>query len=202
MTVQLYSVSLLRKFVTWYKKRRRETHYAEGSHQLAWQDCHGFIWLRGRLTGLEIATCSQPGVDFSWVGGDPRTPEQIACAREVPAAISYGEEPGREPCPPECLPCRRSEGRVAMTQDGTPREAYRAFVERMLRVHSVSFHPDTPMTRYVYGLGLVTSGARVFSPAVAAELQAEHDALYGALEDGDDPYAIAIEVFQAFENER
>ncbi len=89
-----------------------------------------------------------------------------------------------------------------MVKEVSPREAYRAFVERMLRVHRVSFHRDTPMTQYVYGLGLVTDGARVFSPVMAGDLQAEHDALYGALQDGDDPYAIAIEVFEAFGKEQ
>jgi hypothetical protein len=177
MTERRYPVILLRRFVTGYKKRQ-ETHYPEGSRQLAWQDRHGFIWLMSAdRPNIAIATCSKPGVDFSWAERDPRTAEERARAREVPAAISYGEE---------------------ATMDGSPRAAYRAFVERMLRIHRVSFHPDTPMTQYVY----VMTGARVFAPAMAADLQAEHDALYGALEDGDDPYAIAVEVFEAFGKDR
>jgi hypothetical protein len=88
----LYEVRLLRKFVA----AARSNHpvvYPEGSEQYAWQDRHGFLWLRGKTTGWEFSTCSKPGVDFVWLDGvDPRKPSEMAIAREVPAAVGYGED--------------------------------------------------------------------------------------------------------------
>lgn len=90
--LRLHEVLLLRKFVAGAKSKH-PTIYPAGSIQLAWQDRHGFLWLRGKTTGWEFSTTSKPGVDFEWSGGkDPRTPEEIGVAREAPAAISKGED--------------------------------------------------------------------------------------------------------------
>ena len=90
--IRLYEVRLLRKFVAGYNSKR-PTVYAASSWQYAWQDRHGFLWLRGKYTGWEFSTCSKPGVDFAWpYGVDPRTPEEQAAAKDVPAAVSDGEE--------------------------------------------------------------------------------------------------------------
>jgi hypothetical protein len=86
-----YEVVLLRKFVAGYRTAHPIV-YPAGSTQLAWQDRHGFIWLRGKETGWELATVSKPRVDFEWTGGiDPRSPELIATAREIAAVYGPGE---------------------------------------------------------------------------------------------------------------
>jgi hypothetical protein len=89
--LRLHDVRLLRKFVAGAKSKH-PTIYPTGSVQLVWQDRFGRLWLRGKETGWEFSTTSKPGVDFEWIGGDPRSPEEIAAARPFPAAIGKGED--------------------------------------------------------------------------------------------------------------
>ena len=90
-TLALYRVVLRRKFVAGYKTAH-PTVYPAGSVQLAWQDRHGFVWLRGIESGWEFATVSKPGVDFDWADGvDPRPEDERARAREIAAVYGPGE---------------------------------------------------------------------------------------------------------------
>ena len=82
--ITLYQVRLLREFRT--EKKPIEV-YPKGSWQYAWQDRHGFWWLRGKRTkdgrpsGWEFSNCARPGVDFDFPYWDypscPKRPHDL-----------------------------------------------------------------------------------------------------------------------------